>query len=109
MSTLKATVASVKFSAPEGSFVYVTRLGWKPESGKAWAHGFAHRFGRSVEEVHLELLAAAAASALEKHGIAIEIVNPMEALVAARRAMGAVDDRGLRSAEVECPEAEGQL
>lgn len=108
MRTLKATVASVRFSAPMGTFTYVTRMGWEtPHLGK-WAHGHAHRIGRAVDEVHPELLAAAAADALEKHGLDIEIVNPGEALAAARKAEVVAAEHGLRSAEAECAEEEGR-
>jgi len=106
-AALRTTVASVRFSAPEGSFTYVTRMGWEqPHLGK-WAHGFAHRFGQPVEEVHPELLAAAAADALGKHGLEIEIANPDEALVAARKAEAVAAQHGLRTAEVECGELAG--
>ena len=108
MSVLKTTIAAVKFSAPNGCFVYFTRLGWKPEPGKGWAHGEAALLGRSVEDAHAEALMSAWADAKTKHGLEIEIVNPAEALEAARWAMQAVDDRGLRSAEVEWPEEEGR-
>lgn len=99
MERTRVTVASVRFRSPDGAFTYVTGMGLEQENAGKWAHGWVHRYGRPIKEVHAEALVAAVKDAKEKHGLDVEITNADAALVAAKRAVEAAEAYDLRMAE----------
>ncbi len=105
--SVQATVASVRFRSTDGAFTYVTRMGWDPPHLGKWAHGWAYRYDRPIEDVHVAALAAAVADAKQKYGLDITITNPDAALRAARHALTAVETHDLRMAEAGALEPVG--